>query len=87
MGDKDEKDVEDTSGYEKTGVQLVLATGPISRVGSGSGSTRNRTVATGFTTRKTWTVAFGPVSTGKPGPGKPGIFPPIKYLSSDRITT
>jgi len=66
---------------------LVLAMSPNSRVGSGSASTRNRTVAMGFTTRKTRTVAFGPVSTGKPRPGKPGIFPPMKYLSSDRITT
>jgi len=38
-----------------------------------------------LTTQNTRTVAFGPVSTGKPGPCKPGIFPAIKDWSSDRI--
>jgi len=52
----------------------VLATGPNSRVGSGSGSTRTRTVATGLTTRKT--RHFNTTT-----------LPPIKYLSSDRIMT
>jgi len=68
-------------------LSLGFAMGPNSRVGSGSGSTWNRTIATGFTTRNIQTVAFRPVSTRKPGCGKADIFPPIKYFSSDRITT
>ena len=32
-------------------------------------------------------LAFGPVSTSKPGLCKPRYFTPIKYLSSDRIMT
>jgi len=46
---------------------LVLATGPNSRAGSGYGSTRNRTVATGLTTRKTRPIGNGPVFPQKPG--------------------
>jgi len=41
----------------------------------------------GLTTRKTGTIAFGQVPTRKPGLGKPGISPPIRDLSSDRIVT
>jgi len=40
---------------------IVLAMGPNSRVGSGSSSTQNRTVATGLTTRKTQPIGNGPV--------------------------
>ena len=65
----------------------MLATGPHSRVGSGSGSTRNRTVATSLTTRKTRTVGNGPVLPPKTRHFKFTILAPIKYLSSDRITT
>jgi len=65
----------------------VLATGPNSRVGSGFGSTRNRTVATGHTTRKTRTVGNGAVLPPKTRHFKCTIFAPIKYLSSDRIMT
>jgi hypothetical protein len=50
---------------------VVLATGPDSRVGSGFGSTRHRTVATGLTTRKTWTVGNGAVLPQKPGISSP----------------
>jgi len=63
----------------------VLATGPKSRVGSGSGSTRNRTVATGRTTPKTQTVGNGPVSPPKTRHFKSTILARINYLSSDRI--
>jgi hypothetical protein len=35
---------------------VVLAMGPNSRVGSGFGSTRNRTIAMGLTTRNTGTI-------------------------------
>jgi len=66
---------------------LVLATGPISHVGSGYGSTRNWTVATGLTTRKTWTVGNGPVLPPKTRHFKSIILAPIQYLSSDRIMT
>ena len=47
---------------------LVLATGPNSRVGSGYDSTRNRTMATGLTTRKP-----GPLEMGRFYHQKPGI--------------
>jgi len=65
----------------------VLATGPNCRVGSGSGSTRIRTVATGLTTRKTRTVRNGAVLPPKTRHLKLTILAPIKYLSSDCITT
>jgi hypothetical protein len=45
---------------------LVLATGQNSRAGSGDGSTRNRTVATGLTTWKTRPIGNGPVFHQKP---------------------
>jgi hypothetical protein len=67
--------------------QIVLATGPNSRVGSGLGSTRNRTIATGIITRKTRTVGNGAVLPAKTRHFKSTIFAPIKYLSSDRIMT
>jgi len=66
---------------------LVLATGPISRVGSGYGSSRNQTLATGLTTRKTRTIGNGPVLPPKTRHLKFTIVAPIKYLSSDRIMT
>jgi len=65
----------------------VLATGPNSWVGSGSGSTRNQTVATGLTTRKTRTIRNGPVLPPKSRHFKFTSLAPIKYLSSDRIMT
>ena len=66
---------------------VVLATGPNSRVGSGFGSTRNRTVATGLTTRKTRTVGNGAVLPPTTRHLKSTIFAPLKYLSSDHIMT
>lgn len=39
----------------------------------------------GHTIRKVWTVVFGPVSTTQPGPFKPALFAPIRYLSADHI--
>ena len=66
---------------------IVLATGPNCLVGSGSCSTRTRTVATGLTTRKTWTVGNGAVLPPKTRHFKFTILAPIKYLSSDHITT
>ena len=65
----------------------MLATGPISRVGAGYGSTPNRTVAMGLTTRKTRTIGNGPVLPPKTRHFKFTILAPIKYLSSDRIMT
>jgi len=65
--------------------RVVLATGPNSRVGSGSGSTRNQIVAMGLTTRKTQTVGNGPVLPPKTRHFKFPILAPIKYLSYDRI--
>jgi hypothetical protein len=46
---------------------LVLSTGPYSRAGSGYGSTRNRTVATGLTTLKSRPIGNGPVFHQIPG--------------------
>jgi hypothetical protein len=66
---------------------VALATGTNSQVGSGIGSTRNWTVATGLTTRKTRTVGNGAVWPPKTRHFKSTIFSPIKYLSSDRIMT
>ena len=66
---------------------VVLATGPNSRVGSGFGSTRNWTVATGLTIQKTRTVGNGAGLPPKTQHLKSTIFAPSKYLSSDRIMT
>ena len=68
-------------------MHLVLATGPNSRVGSGFGSTRKRTVATCLTTRKTQTVGNGAVLPPKTRHFKSTIFTAIRYLSSDCIMT
>jgi len=65
---------------------LLLATGPNCRVGSGSGSTQNRTVATGLTTWRTRTIGNVPVLPPKTRHFKFTILAPIKYLSSDHIT-
>ena len=66
---------------------VVLAMVPNSRVGSGSGSTRNRTVAMGRTTRKTRPIANWPVLPPKTRHFNITSFSPIKYLSSDCIVT
>jgi len=66
---------------------LVLATGPTCQVGSGSSSTRTRTAPTGLTTRKTQTVGNVAVLPPKTRHFKFTVLAPIKYLSSDRITT
>jgi len=66
---------------------VVLATGPNVRVGSGSGSTRKRTVATGLTTRIIRPTANGPVLPPKTRHFNITSLPPIKYWSSDRIMT
>jgi len=68
-------------------LHLVLATGPNCRVGSGSGSSRSRTVATGLTTQKTWPVRNGAVLPPTTRHLKLTILAPIQYLSSDCITT
>jgi len=68
-------------------LELVLAKGPNSQVGSGYGSTRNRTVATCLTTPKTRTVSIGPVLPLKTRHFQFTILAPIKYLSSDCIIT
>jgi len=65
----------------------LLATGPNCRVGSGSDSTWNRTVATGLTTRKTRTFGNGLVLPPKTRHFKITILTPIKYLSSDCTMT
>jgi hypothetical protein len=44
-------------------------------------------VATGLTTRKTWTIGNGAVLPTKTWHCKFTILAPIKYLSSDHITT
>jgi len=66
---------------------VVLATGPNLRVSCGSSSTRNRTVATGLTTRKTRTIWNGPVSPPQTRHSKFTILAPIKYCSSDHTAT
>jgi len=66
---------------------VLLPTGPNSRVRSSSGSTRNWTVATGLTTRKTQMNGNGPVSPPKTRHFKFTILAPIMYLRSDRIMT
>jgi len=63
-------------------VRIVSGTGPNCQVDSGSSSTRNRTVATGLTTRTTWTIGNGPVLTLKPRHFQFTKLAPIKYLSS-----
>jgi len=65
----------------------VLAKGANCRVGSGSGSTQTRTVATGLTTRTTRTVGNGALFPPKTCQLKLTILAPMKYFSSDRITT
>ena len=65
----------------------MLATGPNSRVGSGSRSTQNRPIPTGHTTRKTWPTGNGPVLPLKTQHFTITTLPPIKYMSSDRIMT
>jgi len=67
--------------------KAVLETGPNSPDGSGSGSTQNRTVATGLTTPKTRPTGNGPVFSPKTRYFNITTLPPIKYLSSDRIMT
>jgi len=66
---------------------IVLVTGPNARIGSGSGSTRNRTVATILATRKPWHTGNGPVLPRNTQHFNMTTVPPIKYLSSDRIMT
>jgi len=66
---------------------LVLATSTKYWVGSGSSSTQNRTVATDLNTHKPRTVGNGPVLPPKSRHFKFTVLPPIKYLSSDCITT
>jgi len=68
-------------------IHLVLATGPDSWVGSGSGSTQDRTVAMGLTTQKTRTFANGPVLPPKTRHFMVTILAPIKNLSSYWIMT
>jgi len=68
-------------------LEVVLATGPNCRVGSGSGSNWTRTVAMGLTTWKTRNVGNGAVLPPKTWHFKFTILAPIKYLSSDHITT
>jgi len=67
--------------------EVVVATGPNSRVGSGSGSTQNRTVATVLTSRKTRPTGNGPVLPPQARHFNITTLPPIKYLNSDRIMT
>ena len=67
--------------------QLVLVTGLNSWVSSGCGSTRNRTVATGLTSWKTWPIGNGPVLPPKTRHFNITTLPPIEHLSSDRIVT
>ena len=61
--------------------------GPNCPVGSRSGSTRNRTMATVLTTPTTRTVGNGPVLPPKSRNFKFTILASIKYLCSDCITT
>jgi len=65
----------------------VLATGPNSRVGSGSGSTRIQTVAMDLTTRITQTVENGQVLPPTSRHFIVTMLALIKYLSSDHIMT
>jgi len=68
-------------------LNLVTALGPNCRISSSSGSTQTRTVPTGLTTRKTWTVGNRAVLQPKTRHFKFSILAPIEYLSSNRITT
>jgi len=61
--------------------------GPNWRVSSGIGSSRNRTVATGLTTRTTRTVRNEPVVSPKTRHLKFKMLAPSMYLSSDRTMT
>jgi len=65
----------------------VLATVPNSRVGSGSGSDPEPNRCNGSYHTKTRTVAIGPVLPPKTRHFNITSLAPIKYLSSDRITT
>jgi hypothetical protein len=67
--------------------QVVLAMVANFRIGSGWGSTQNRTVATGHTTRKTRPTGNGPVLAPKTQHINITTWPAIKYLSCDRIMT
>ena len=66
---------------------VVLAKRANCRVSSGSSSTGTQTVSTGLTTRTTRTVGNGAVLPPKTCHFKFTILAPIKYLSSERITT
>ena len=66
---------------------IVWATGPNYRVGSGSSSIRNRTVAMGLTTQNTRTVGNGPVLPSKTRHFNLKTLAPIECLSSDHIMT
>jgi len=66
---------------------LVLATGPNSRFGSGSGSNPEPDRCNGFYHTKTRTVANGSVLPPKTRHFNLTTLSPIKYLSSDRIVT
>ena len=68
-------------------LNLVSTTGPNSRVGSGSGSTRNQTVSMTHTTRKTRPIGNGPVLPPNTQHFNNTTLPSINYLSSDRIMT
>jgi len=65
----------------------MLATVPTHYIGSGLGLELEPNHYNDFTTWITRTVAFGPISTSKPGLCKPRCFAPIQYLSSDHIVT
>jgi len=66
---------------------LVLVTGPDCRVGLGSSSTRNWTMAMGLTTQTTQTVGNGTVLPPKTHHFKFTIVAPTKYFSSDCTMT
>jgi len=73
--------------WEAAVTALVTTTGRNSRVGSGSGSTWNRTVATGLDTLKTRPSGNGPVLPTKTRQIDITTLSPMKYLSSDCIMT
>jgi hypothetical protein len=66
---------------------VVLATGLNCCVGSGCGSTRNRTVAPVLTIPNSRTIGNGPLLPPKTRPVKFTILVPIKYLSYNCIMT
>ena len=72
---------------QENGWRIVLAVGANSLFGSGSGSSRNRTVGTGLTTWTTRTVGNGPVVPLTTGHFKITISVRIKYSSSDPTMT